>query len=595
MNQTNVPRGRTQFIFLFFIFGFSVLAYRLYSLQITDFEIYTNLSQKNQYRVQSFKAIRGKIFDRNGTILAFDAPEYTLQYSPNTSSTEDPTSLLTQNGLVSHQKPFNSEKKYTWKLSKNQTLNLSSHLHKYPTLSLKKTYRRNYRFNQYTAHLIGLYGRDDPNSLQQYPYYERSARMQIGKSGIEKDFESVLAGTPGIKRIHTDAKGHIKSDKIVFEAKSGKDIKLTIDIRLQQAAIDALAGHKGSLIAIQPRTGDILAIASSPTFDPQIFYDPKKSKELAKTIESKNQPMFNRAINGLYSPASTIKPILALGGLDAKVITANEKIFDPGYFYIPGSKHRFNNWRAQGQGHVDIVKAIQISCDTYFYNLAYRMGIEKIFNTLSAFGFGQSSGTFPNESAGYIPNLTNEKHNWHMGNTIITGIGQGKTLVTPLQLAQATAIISLNGKRIQPRIIMGIGSLGKITDPRPQSYKQPIVYDDKIWQTIRNGMKKALGPNGTGKLLSSFPRPIAGKTGTAQLVKIDKTKVLPQNLHDNSLLIAFSPIKNPEIAIALVVENENLSTILGQKFLDEWYKLTQNTASPSNLHLNKNPIKYQAL
>ena len=530
------------------------------------------MSQKNEFKVVSFKAKRGTIFDRNGITLAYDAAEYKLTYTPSTPYPDKLTALLGRYNIA-HLNSIDINKKQSWLLSRKQVISISSHLHNFPSLKLETHLKRKYTYGILTAHLIGLFGKNDNTNLQHYPRYERSARAQIGKSGVEKDYEQILAGTPGIKRIHTDARGNVKSEKVVFEAKPGNDLKLTIDIELQKAAADSLRGHKGALVAIQPRTGDILAIVSSPSFDPDIFYDPNKSSLLGKTINDKNQPMFNRAINGLYSPASTIKPMLALGGLNAKVVTPTEKIFDPGYFYIPGSKHRFNNWYASGQGYVDIIKAIQVSCDTYFYNLAYKMGINMMFDTLHKFGFGQSTGTFPGESIGYVPKHDSEQNTWHTGNTIITGIGQGKLLVTPLQLALATATISLNGARIQPRITLGHGALGKITDPTGQRQKANIQYDSMVWKTVITGMQKSLGPHGTGRILATLPMTLAGKTGTAQLVKIDRSKTLPQNLQDNSLLIAYSPIENPEIAIALIIENEHQSTHVGKKFLTAWLSL----------------------
>ena len=567
---------RPRIIICLTICAFAVIITRLVSLQIHHFDRYNTLSLKNRFKIRTVNAKRGTIYDSHKQVVAQDKAVY--QLTPMTDDMKKLGSLdkfLHKHGIRSA--PAKTSVPIEIPTS-TALLKISSQLHRYP-VTLTTNYRRTYTHPQDTAHVVGYFGRTTPEALTKLPRHERPSFLVSGKTGIELQYNDILSGMPGYIQEEKSAKGKLISEHMSFEPKQGQDIHLTIDLRLQKAALSCLQGHRGSIVAINPQNGDIVALVSSPSFNPNIFYDKSKQSKLKDTIQNKYMPLFNRSTQGLYAPASTIKPFIGAAALDSKVIDRSYRIFDPGYYYIPGSKHRFNNWLPSGHGNVNYQKSLMVSCDTFFYDISYRLGIDKIREHLLKFGFGQTTGVFENEKAGHVPERSdNAPYPWTPGNTVITGIGQGKLLATPLQLAQATATIAMRGHAYLPRIIKGFGTHGQLNDMMPIQKSHTIDYDNAIWDDTISGMQKVMSSSGTGRRFANYPIPIAGKSGTAQLVKIDRSKTLPDHLQDNTLFIAFAPVKQPEIAIAVVIENEHIATKIARDFMDEWYRINYDSA-----------------
>jgi len=363
----------------------------------------------------------------------------------------------------------------------------------------------------------------------------------------------------------------------------GKDITLTLDLELQKAAEAALAGRRGAVVALQPATGEVLAMVSQPSFDPNSFVTGISFKAYGELRDSIDQPLFNRVLRGLYPPGSTIKPMMAVAGLDAGVVTEESKVFDPGFFQLPNVKHKYRNWNRGGDGWVDLEKAIMRSNDTYFYDLAHKMGIDRMHDYMTRFGIGQRvSLDMFEETAGLMPSRewkrARYRQPWYPGETVILGIGQGYMQATPLQLAQATALMANHGEWIRPHLARSIDGVSPV-DPEPMPDIQ--LRDPRYWDAAINGMEQVVhGPRGTAKKIGDAANyRIAGKSGTAQVVAIKQgerydSDKLAERHRDHALFIAFAPVHDPQIAVAVMVENgesgSGVAAPVAKQIMDAW-------------------------
>jgi penicillin-binding protein 2 len=353
------------------------------------------------------------------------------------------------------------------------------------------------------------------------------------------------------------------------EAVGGQDLILGLDINLQLKAESLLKGERGAVVAIDPRNGEVLAMASVPTFDPNLFVDGISSKIYAELRDDPDRPLYNRALQGAYPPGSTVKPMNTMAGLYEKVIWPGKSVYDPGFFQIPGHKHRYRCWKKSGHGGVSLDYAIAQSCDTFFYDMAYRMGVDKFSNYMSLFGFGKKTGVdLTSESDGLMPTpewkQKRYKQVWYPGDTVNIGIGQGYWLATPIQLAHATSTIAMRGKRIRPHVLRAVRT-GK---NKPEQILEPEVIaqiparDQRHWEMVVQGMVHVVHASyGTAKRIGQgAPYTIAGKTGTAQVFGIAQNarydaSRLAKRLHDHALFVGFAPADNPQIAVSVIVEN----------------------------------------
>jgi penicillin-binding protein 2 len=537
---------------------------------------YSTQAYDNSIKVIPIEPARGLIFDRNNTIIADNKLNYSLEVIPR--EIENLDILINKlNDVIS----IDTEdiKKYKRILNNNeynQTIPIKSNLTKkelaefaiqsyqFPNIKLKESLKRYYPKGSLGVHFLGYINRISKKDLS---ILEKEGKKEnyigtdhIGKAGVEFQYEQELHGESGFKQIEVNSIGKPLRTLKTYSAKEGNNIHLTIDLKIQKIAENAFKNKKGALIAMDPNNGEILAYVSMPIYDPGLFIDGISHKNWNKLNKSPDKPLLDRAINGLYPPGSTLKPFVAIAGLENQLRMPPFKINDPGYFYINNSR-RFKDWKIGGHGEVDIIKAIAVSCDTFFYGLAIELGIPKLNKVLANFGFGKKTGIdLPNEKAGLLADAKwkMKKYNkkWYSGETAITGIGQGFTQVTPIQLALATSKIALPNKAVIPHIKLNSQHLKQNTNNIA-----PIRVSNKTIAWVKEGMENVTEDGGTAAFIGkNIKYKIAAKTGTAQVFSLKDGEVydeekIPEKLRDHALFIAYAPAENPKIALAIVVEN----------------------------------------
>jgi penicillin-binding protein 2 len=442
---------------------------------------------------------------------------------------------------------------------------------------------RHYPLGEHFAHSVGYVGRINEAELKVLDPINYSGTHHIGKTGIERFYEAELHGQVGYEEVETNARGRVSRVLKRTDPLPGKDIRLTLDVQLQKAAEAALAGRRGAVVALDPSNGDVLAMVSQPSFNPNLFVTGIGFKAYSELRDSIDRPLFNRVLRGLYPPGSTIKPAVAVAGLDSGVVTGATRVFDPGFYQLPNYEHKYRNWNRTGDGWVNLEMAIMRSNDTYFYDLAHKLGVDRLGKYLGQFGIGQKvSLDMFEESAGLMPSRewkrARYRQAWYPGETLILGIGQGYMQTTPLQLAQVTALLANQGKWYRPHLAKDIGGVAPV-DPSP--LPDIRLHDPRSWQQASNGMQQVMhGARGTArKVGDTAVYRIAGKSGTAQVVaikqgeKYDRSKVQERH-RDHALFIGFAPAEKPQIAVAVMVENgesgSGVAAPVVKQVLDAW-------------------------
>ncbi len=578
---------------------FVILA-RLVYLQIISHDHFTTLAEDNRVSIVPIPPTRGLIYDRHGIILAQNLPSFSLEIVPERTHDVDVTiSELAQIIEISddHIKSF---KKQSQQKSAFRSIPLRTHLndvevariaasrHRFPGVEIEARLVRDYPYSHLTAHVIGYVGRINVNELQKVDPSNYSATHHIGKLGVEKFYEDVLHGTVGFKNIETNVVGRAIRTLGQTAPLPGNNLHLTLDIKLQQAANKALGKHRGAVIAIDPRNGEILAMVSKPSYDPNPFVVGIDSKSYRALQENIDKPLFNRTLKGQYPPGSTIKPLIGLAGLESGITKPHSSLFCPGWFSLKGDDHKYRDWKKFGHGTTSLEKAIIESCDVFFYDLSLNLGIDAMSDYLSYFGLGKKTNVdLPGELSGILPSSHWKRQKkglpWYTGETLISGIGQGYNLTTPLQLASATATLASRGLYSQPHIVQSSSSTPN-SEPLPVALKQEDrhhIATDHNWEYMVNSMVKVVHSiRGTARVISEdIPFKIAGKTGTAQVfgIKQDEKYVkedIAERLRDHALFIAFAPADKPEIAIAVIVENGgsggSVAAPVARKVIDEY-------------------------
>ena len=441
-----------------------ILLSRLVDLQIIQHKTYATLSKNNYIALRPIEPNRGLIFDRNGVLLAENVPVFSLALIPESIKNLEETLLeleqiikispteLKQFYVNLKRQPNFDPVVLKVKLTEKELAKFYVNQYRFPGVIIKNQMIRKYPLGDILENVVGYTGRFTSAELSKVDPVNYSASNFIGKAGIEKYYEKELHGKIGYEEIETDATGRSIRTIKKIPPTPGDDLYLTVDSKLQKVAMDALGKECGAVVAIQPKTGEVLVLASSPSFNPNLFVKGISQKEYKKLQDSKNTPMFDRAVSGQFPIASTIKPFLALEALSLHIITPNYTIFDPGWFKLPNTKHVYRDWKKGGHGYVNLTKAIIVSCDTYFYNLAVKLGIQRIDDILNRFGFGRKTGIdTTGEVSGIVPSPKWKMHTlgiaWYTGDTVISGIGQGFVLATPIQLAVAAATLANRGQR----------------------------------------------------------------------------------------------------------------------------------------------------
>lgn len=553
----------------------AVLIIRYTSLQLTQYETYRTQSDKNRVQLQSLPPKRGLIYDRKGELLAENRPSYSLSLvKERISELGETLELLSslvaieQSDIEGYQKRLRHRRPYQavplrFKLSEQEIATLAVNRYRLPGVEVEAQLVRFYPKGELFSHTVGYVGRI--NDVEQFEIdpVDYSGTHHIGKVGIEKYYEDKLHGEVGYQNVETNAMSRVLRVLERTDPLPGADLTLYLDSEIQQVAYDALGEKRGSVVALDTESGGVIAMVSTPGFDSNLFVDGASATDYHRIRDSLDQPLFNRSVQGQYPPGSTIKQIWALAGLHYGVITPEWSIEDPGWYQLPNDEHLYRDWKKRGHGHrVGLNASIAQSCDVYYYQLAYKLGIDRLHEFGAPFGFGSVTGIdITSERSGLLPSKEWKQRNyrqpWFPGETVIIGIGQGYMLATPLQLALATVMIANRGIRPTPRLVKSVN--GK---PLPVPPAEVIDVDDQYWQLIHDGMAAVVhGARGTGTRINrGLKYRMAGKTGTAQVLGVkqgeeyDAEAVALRN-RDHGLFVAFAPLENPKIAVAVVVEN----------------------------------------
>jgi penicillin-binding protein 2 len=570
---------------------FTILG-RLFYLQVVQHDYYADLSQGNRIRIDPLPPDRGIIVDRRGTVLAENTPAYQLELTPEqVPDIRDTLARLATLGLVNQDnlKPLYRLVRASHKfravplrlsMTDEEISRFAVHQHTFPGVEIRARLARYYPLGALGVHALGYVGAITDADMEKIDRDAYAGTSVMGKVGVEAAFEDLLHGTSGYRQMLVNAEGRsverVGGTQIAVQDKrprAGSDLAVALDAKLQAVAEQALAGWRGAVVAMDPMSGDVLVLASTPGFDPNLFTRGISSRDYRALADSLDRPMFNRVLRGTYPPGSTIKPLMALAGLEYGVIDPDYARPCPGWFSLPRSRHRYRDWKKTGHGHADMRDAIATSCDVYFYALADLLGIRRMHESMTHLGFGVRTGIdIPGEKPGLMPSPEWKKKAykrpqdkvWFPGETVIVGIGQGYMLATPLQLAHATAIIAAKGRNFRPRLLTGVRDpvSGQWQRMQPVEGERVRLKDEANWDVITEGMLRVTESNrGTAfGALRGTPYHVAGKTGTAQVFSIGQNQQyreadVAERLRDHALFVAFAPAEAPRLAIAVLVEN----------------------------------------
>ncbi|TDR54918.1 penicillin-binding protein 2 [Halomonas ventosae] len=556
-----------------------LLGGRLFYLQVVQHEVYSTRSEKNRVRVEPLPPTRGLIYDRNGVLLAENRPTYNLTLVRERVEDLDATLSLLVDLLEipeeeveafrvrsrQRQRPFQPALLMS-DLEEEQIARLAVNRHRLPGVEVQAQLLRYYPDAETMVHALGYVGRINAEELAGLDSGNYAGTHFIGKTGVERFYEDELHGQAGLRKVETNARGRVLRELGHTDPVPGKDLTLTLDSELQKLAVELLDGRRGSIVAIAPPSGEILALASVPGFDSNQFVTGIDVASYRALQEDLDLPLYNRAIRGHYPPGSTIKPFLALAGLAEGKITPDTTIRDPGYYQLPNDSRRYRNWLRWGHGRVDLERAIAVSNNTYFYSLAHDLGIDRIHENMSAFGFGQRvAHDVQGESDALMPSRDWKRGRfnqpWYPGETLSVGIGQGYWQLTPLQLATATAVLANRGQWVKPRLAQRVGDEA-VPVELPDTPSDITLDNEGWWDRVFSGMEKVVsGHEGTARRIGKdLEYRMAGKSGTAQVFSLGQDQKynadeLKERLRDHALFMAFAPVEDPQIAVAVIVEN----------------------------------------
>jgi penicillin-binding protein 2 len=571
----------------------SVIA-RLVWLQVVQYDYFADLSQGNRIKIEPIPPNRGLILDRNGLPLATNAPSYQLELTREQVTDIDATlvglaklGLLDNADFASLKKDIRGRRSFEavpvkLQLTEGELARFAARRYQFPGVEIRPRLTRYYPLGASSVHAIGYVGAISEEDEKVLDLNEYAGTTLTGKSGVEKAYERELHGRAGVQQLLVNAQGRtverIGKDSVKLDRRepvAGNDLFLTIDLRVQQVAEEALRGQRAAAVAIDPTSGDIIAFVSTPAFDPNLFARGLSRPQYLALTEDPDRPMYDRALRGVYPPGSTVKPLFAMAALESGVVTAHDTRFCRGMWSAPGYGRARRDWKPGGHGTVDMRRALATSCDIYFFDMARLMGIDRMAGVLSRFGLGAPTGIdIEGERSGILPSTEWKKRAykkpefqvWFPGDTISVGIGQGQMLVTPLQLANAIAALANKGQRFKPRLVRAVRDVqtGKVKEITPQSLPAVKVNDPGEWDVAQGGMFDVVNaPHGTARSYLA-PAPayqMAGKSGTAQVFtvsineKMRKAKELEEHLRDHALFVSFAPFAAPKIAVAVVVEN----------------------------------------
>ncbi len=566
--------------FLIILAAIFLLSLRYVYLQLISYEEFTVRSINNQVRIVPVPPNRGLIYDRRGRTVAENLPAYRLELVPERVGDLEQT-IAELGRLVdlpddAYEKFTENRKRYRvfdsvplkFNLTEKEVARFSVDRHRFNGVEIVPYLARYYPYGELLTHVLGYVGRLDVDDLNRVDEGNYRGTTHIGKSGVERFYENQLHGVNGIEKIETNAQGRKLS---VLERQSpvhGDDLILALDVQVQQAAWDALGDRPGAVVAIDPNDGSVLAMVSKPAFDANLFVHGISSEDYRNILNAPGRPLFNRTLLGGYEPGSTLKPFVGLAGLELGIVTAEDRVFSNGQYFLPGVSRPFRDWRRGGHGWVNMQSALEQSVNTYFYQLALDMGIDRMHDYLAQFGFGTQTGLdLMGENSGVLPSRDWKRGQysepWYPGETIIAGIGQGFNVVTPVQLANAVATLANGGRRFEPRLLYAAKHAG---NQQADKIQAPIglqipVNSPANWNVVREGMHRVVhGEKGTARAIKpESGYEMAGKSGTAQVAAQaadeDMDETTATHLRHHALFIAYAPYQNPSIVVAAVVEH----------------------------------------
>jgi penicillin-binding protein 2 len=600
VRESRIIRRRLLVSMLLVIVAFGLLASRVAWLQVVSYQHYSTLSQNNRVRLVPAPPTRGLIYDRNGVVLAENITAHGLVLTPE--QVPDIEDTLRRLGEIVELRPADLERFHELyrrqpefleiplrlDLTDREVARFAVNRHRFPGVEVTSRLIRHYPLGATAAHAIGYVGRITERELQAVDG-DYQASSHIGKTGIEAYYEGRLRGEAGIEQVETNAMGRVLRVLERTPPVPGEDLYLTLDIGLQKVAEAALGDMSGAVVALDPRNGEVLAFVSEPGYDPNLFVTGISIDDYSRLQTHRDHPLFNRALRGQYPPGSTFKPFVALAGLVNDVRDAGDSMMCGGVYKLPHASHIWRDWKRWGHGEVDLNDAIAESCDIYFYDLAYELGIDALHEFLGPFGFGQETGIdLSPERTGVLPSREWKRRNrgepWYHGETVITGIGQGFTLTTPLQLAYATTILANRGDAMRPHLLRATRLPGENGAPEPVPV-EPVpdveLQNPEHWTSVIDAMVSVVhGDNGTARAIGEgAPYLIAGKTGTAQVFSLEddqeyNPEELAERLRDHALFIAFAPAYDPRIVVSVVVENggsgSGTAAPIARTVIDAW-------------------------
>ncbi len=590
---------------------------RLMFLQVVNHENYTTLSENNRLKIMPLPPTRGLIYDRNGILLADNRISYSLDVVPEQAGDIDLllkelTAIIALNDtdIANFKKQLRQKRGFDaiplrLRLSEEDVARFSVQSYRFSGVEITSNWSRFYPLGVRGTHAIGYVGRISEHELDAIDKSNYSGSNYIGKTGVEKFYESELHGKVGFQHVETNVQERVLRVLERTPPISGKNLYLNLDISLQIFIEDLLQGERASIVVIEPDTGGVNALVSVPTYDPNLFVNGIDAKTYRVLRDSPDRPLFNRAIRGQYPPGSTVKPFVSLAGLEYGVRTPHSRTWCRGWYSLKGEKHRYRDWKKSGHGSVDLNRAIAQSCDVYFYSLANDLGIDRLSAFMNRFSFGKKTGIdVSGESAGLMPSKEWKEQfrrkPWYAGETLITGIGQGYSLATPLQLTVATATLSKRGQFRQPRVVFAAEdtSINQMTI-MPTLHTNVTLKEERFWDFAIHGMESVVHGGGTAyKVGLRSPYRFAGKTGTAQVVGIKQgerynAKRLAKKFHDHAWFIAFAPLETPRIAVTVIVENggggSHIAAPIAKKVMD--YFLLPEKRSPQKGQEAKKGVK----
>jgi len=578
--ETETFRQRARTAAFIVLAAFIILFVRYGYLQVMLHDEFATRSERNRIQLEAISPPRGFIFDRNGEVLADNRPVFALVVNRQQAGDLDtlierlrPVIGLTDDEISRFHTRRRVTRRYQsvpirTRLSEEDLAGFSEVRADFPGVTAEIEISRYYPHGELFAHVLGYVGRISETELKTLDLAAYAGTNLIGKLGIEKFYEDALHGRAGYQHVETNAFG--KQIRVLKHTRPerGTDLTLHLDLNLQRIAHEQLAGRRGAIVAIDPRDGGVLAFVSNPGYDPNLFVSGIPSSIYNGLSSHEDRPLYNRALQGVYPPGSTIKPFSGLGIIHYGLADWSYRISDPGFFMLPGSTHRFRDWKKTGHGMVDLSRAIEVSCDTYFYQLSDRMGVDRFHDWMAQFGFGKTTGIdLVHERTGTLPSVAWKRQRlnapWYRGEMMSVGIGQGYFTATPLQVALATAIMANKGRQVQPRLLKSASANMDELLPKTKEKHMSFNGEPEDWDKMHEAMRLVVhGASGTASRMRQGLKnyEIAGKTGTAQVIKIrqgeryDESKI-DQRHWDHAWFNGFAPVDNPQIALAILVEN----------------------------------------